>query len=250
MNFTPCSGSNFRAAVTLRNPDARAVDGWTIDIDLDRSVVQAFGAEASEVSPGRWRFRPVDWTRQIPPGGEVRFTFIGRPGGLSVDPPETKLEVTYASPAPPQAAAPTPAKPAAQPAPSPAPSPAPTPAPAPAPPQQAAPEQKPTPPTGTEVVHTLGFKVKDAWADGFVGEVAVVNGSERSLRPWRFEFAMDGRIEQTWGADIKADGDGRWVALPHDYNREIEPGGFATFGFKSTSPFRSRPASTRLLQGE
>src|SRR3546814_4059480 len=35
---------------------------------------------------------------------------------------------------------------------------------------------------GTAVPHTLGFKVKDSWADGFVGEVAVINGSDKALR--------------------------------------------------------------------
>src|SRR3546814_13532370 len=69
---------NFRAAVTLRNPEDRAVTDWTLEMRLDRTVIQAFGADANEVEPGRWRFRPVDWTREIPAGGEIRFTFIGR----------------------------------------------------------------------------------------------------------------------------------------------------------------------------
>src|SRR3546814_11366490 len=35
---------------------------------------------------------------------------------------------------------------------------------------------------GTAVPHTLGFKVKDSWADGFVGEVAVINGRSEERR--------------------------------------------------------------------
>src|SRR3546814_13406811 len=84
----------FRAAVTLRNPEDRAVADWTLDMRLERTVIQAFGADADEVGPGRWCFRPVDWTREIPARGEIRFTFIGRPGALEAAAPAMTLHVT------------------------------------------------------------------------------------------------------------------------------------------------------------
>ena len=229
---------NFRAAITVGNPDDRKVGNWTLEMRLDRTVVQAFGAEAEQVEKGLWRFRPVDWTREIPAKGEVRFTFIGRPGNLGAAQPEMKLDVTYA-PETPVAQTPPPA-------PTQTPTAAPTPAPAPSQPAKTA---APTPAGGTAVTHTLGFKLKDSWADGFVGEVAVVNGSDKTLRPWRFEFALDGKIDQAWGAVVKPAGAGRWVAVPEEYNKELEPGAFATFGFKSTTPFKTRPTDTALKQG-
>ncbi|MFN4089900.1 MAG: cellulose binding domain-containing protein [Alphaproteobacteria bacterium] len=255
-------GENFRAAVTLSNPDERPVSDWTLELGLDRAVVQAFGAEAEEVASGRWRFRPVDWTRTIPAGGEIRFTFIGRPGGLGDTKPETKLDVTYAAETPvaepPMAEAPAAAPPPAAVLPAAGSA---TGSPpdgtkeksAETPPETAAPAQptpKPTPAAGSEAAHTLGFRVKDAWADGFVAEVAVVNDSQHTLRPWRFEFALKGKIEQAWGAHVRSAGDGRWIAEPEHYNREIEPGSFATFGFKATGAGKDRPAGARLVQGE
>ncbi|MET4699231.1 hypothetical protein ABIE65_002261 [Constrictibacter sp. MBR-5] len=252
---------NFRAAVTLGNPEDRKVGDWTLEMRLDRTVVQAFGAEAEQVEKGLWRFRPVDWTKEIPAKGEVRFTFIGRPGGLGTAQPDMKLDVTYVADTP---VAQTPAPSAPPPAPAPAQGPAPSPAPAPSAAGAAAPAQPekaagpaaqpgktaaPTPADGTAVAHTLGFKLKDSWPDGFVGEVAVVNGSDKTLRPWRFEFALDGKIDQAWGAVVKPAGAGRWVAVPEAYNKELEPGAFATFGFKATTPFKSRPSATALKQG-
>ncbi len=255
-------GENFRAAVTLKNADERAVGDWTLDMALDRTIVQAFGAEATQIEPGRWRFRPADWTREIPAKGEVRFTFIGRPGGLPATSPALDLDVTYAAPVAKEApAAPPVGETAARPSdaqPSPAPA-AGAPRQQPAERPQAQPEQAAVPPrpapapaaeAGTAVPHTLGFKLKDAWAEGFVGEMAVVNQGERTLRPWRFEFALDAKIQDAWGAAIKPAGEGRWVAVPENYNSEIEPGSFATFGFKAVSKYAGRPASTKLLQGE
>ena len=234
---------NFRTAVTLANPDARRVGNWTLEMRLDRTVVQAFGAEAEQVEKGLWRFRPVDWTKEIPAKGEVRFTFIGRPGGLGTAQPDMKLDVTYVAETPVAQAPPAPT-------PTPTPSPAAAPASPPAAPAQPARTAAPTPAGGTAVAHTLGFKLKDSWADGFVGEVAVVNGSDKTLRPWRFEFALDAKIDQAWGAVVKPAGAGRWVAVPEEYNKELEPGAFATFGFKSTTPFKTRPTGTALKQGD
>lgn len=252
-------GENFRAAVTLKNDDERSVGDWTLDMALDRTIVQAFGAEATQIEPGRWRFRPADWTREIPAKGEVRFTFIGRPGGLPATPPELDLDVTYAAPVAKEApatpaAADTAARPSnAETAPKRPPKQQSADKPQ-AQPQQAALPPRPAPApaaeAGTAVPHTLGFKLKDAWAEGFVGEMAVVNDGERTLRPWRFEFALDAKIEDAWGASIKPAGKGRWVAVPENYNSEIEPGSFATFGFKAVSKFAGRPASTKLLQAE
>src|SRR3546814_12019532 len=56
-----------------------------------------------------WRFRPVDWTREIPARGEIRFTFIGRPGALEAAAPDMTLDVTLAEAVPaPQASTPAP----------------------------------------------------------------------------------------------------------------------------------------------
>ena len=242
--ITSDRGDTYRAAVTIDNPGDRKVTGWTLEFTLDRDVVQTFGAQMTRIAADRYRFTPSEWTREIAPGGQAKFTFVGKPGNLKSGPQQVKLDVSFAEAGAAVAA------------------PAPTPAPAPV--QQAAPAPKQAwterpagervasagrPTSGSGVPHLVAFKLNGSWHNGFTAQVAVVNNTDRMIRPWRLEFDLDSPIEEIWDAQVRQIGEGRYVVTPRDYNQELPPGGFIVFGFKGGSAFKARPSDTRLAEG-
>lgn len=70
------------ATVTIKNQTATAVNGWTLEFDLDAvlSSANTWGAEILSVSGTRYRLRNASWTAAIAAGGSVSFSFNA--GGL------------------------------------------------------------------------------------------------------------------------------------------------------------------------
>lgn len=255
--ITSDRGDTYRAAITIDNRDDRKITDWSLEFTLDRDVVQTFGAQMTRIAADRYRFTPSEWTKEIAPGGQAKFTFVGKPGNLKTGPQQVKLDVSYTpSPTSPTVATPAPPPPPVASAdvqpkpPAPAPKPA---APAPKPawkqtsPDNAVSVGKPT--TGGGIPHVVAFKLKGAWNNGFTAEIAVVNNTDRMIRPWRLEFEFDNKIEEMWEAQYKRVGDGRYVVTPRDYNQELPPGGFIVFGFKGADAFHGRPSDTKLGEG-
>lgn len=265
--ITSDRGDTYRAAISIDNPGDRKVMDWSLEFTLDRDVVQTFGAQMTRLAADRYRFTPSEWTREIAPGGQAKFTFVGKPGNLKSGPQQVKLDVSYT---PAVASAP-------QPAPTPQPQPAPPPhapataqatptAPSPATAPAATPKQtwieRPVtaekhaaapvsnkPRSGGGVPHLVAFKLKGSWSNGFTAEIAVVNNTDRMIRPWRLEVDLDTKIEEMWDAQYRQVGEGRYVITPRDYNQELPPGGFVVFGYKGTEAFRGRPSDTKLSEG-
>jgi len=240
----------YRAEVTIRNPADRPITDWSLEFSTDRTIERAWGAEMSRTGENRYRFRPDPWTRDIAAGGQAKFTIAGPPGDEPLQPTAVELEAREATAAtsspppdtdPPAAPPDPPAQSAAEPAP-------------PAEPTRTTPPAQTSPSAatasrgtaGAPVDHTLAFKLQSSWESGFTAEVVVVNGSDRSLRPWRLEFALDAEIVEMWNADFRKIGNGRYVVTPKSYNDELDPNGFASFGFKTSTAFSSRPGATRL----
>jgi len=240
----------YRAEVIIRNPADRPITDWSLEFSSGRTIERAWGAEMTRTGENRYRFRPDPWTREIAAGGQAKFTIAGPPGDQPLQPTAVELEARQAtastsstptpsdpSPAPPE----PPSRPVAKPAPS-------------------AKQKRTTTPShpapsaatvargtaGEAVEHTLAFKLQSSWESGFTAEVVVVNGSDRRLRPWRLEFALDAEIVEMWNADFRKIGNGRYVVTPKSYNDELDPNGFASFGFKASTAFSSQPAATRL----
>lgn len=239
----------YRAEVIIRNPADRPITDWSLEFSTGRTIERAWGAEMSRTGENRYRFRPDPWTREIAAGGQAKFTVAGPPGDEPLQPTAVELEARQATAAasaprdadPPPAAPEPPSQPAAKPAP-------------PAQPKRTTTPAQPSPSAatafrgtaGAPVEHTLAFKLQSSWESGFTAEVVVVNGSDRSLRPWRLEFALDAEIVEMWNADFRKTGNGRYVVTPKSYNDELDPNGFASFGFKTSTAFSSQPAATRL----
>jgi mannan endo-1,4-beta-mannosidase len=70
------------ATVTIKNQGATAVNGWTLEFDLDAILTSGntWGAEIVSVSGTRYRLRNASWTAAIAAGGSVSFSFNA--GGL------------------------------------------------------------------------------------------------------------------------------------------------------------------------
>ena len=248
--ITSDRGDTYRAAVTIENPGDRRVTDWTLEFTLDRDIVQTFGAQMTRIAADRYRFTPSEWTKEIAPGGQAKFTFVGKPGNLKSGPQQVKLDASYsaatvAAPTP----TPAPPPPAAQAVPAPQPAPAPrqqwTEKPAAG--ERVASAARPT--SGSGIPHLVAFKLKGSWHNGFTAEIAVVNNTDRMIRPWRLELDLDNKIDDMWDAQFRRVGEGRYVVTPRDYNQELPPGGFVVFGFKGGDAFRARPSDTKLSEG-
>ena len=205
----------YRAEVIIRNPADRPITDWSLEFSSGRTIERAWGAEMTRTGENRYRFRPDPWTREIAAGGQAKFTIAGPPGDQPLQPTAVELEAR-------QKRTTTPSHPA----------------------PSAATIARGT--AGEAVEHTLAFKLQSSWESGFTAEVVVVNGSDRRLRPWRLEFALDAEIVEMWNADFRKIGNGRYVVTPKSYNDELDPNGFASFGFKASTAFSSQPAATRL----
>ncbi len=238
--ITSDRGDTYRAVVTIDNPSDRKVADWSLEFTFDREVLQAFGAEFTQLAADRYRFSPTEWTKEIAPGGQAKFTFVGKPGNLKSGPQQVDLDVIYAAAAVADAGAPAPQartvpdRSAAS------------------PPQPA--EAKATN-RGADAIqedglpHTTAFQVKNSWNNGFVAEMVVINDSDRTIAPWRLEMTLDNSIEQMWEAEYRQVGATRWLVTPKTHNQEIPPGGFVVFGFKGAAAFQARPSETRLFEG-
>lgn len=67
----------YQATLTINNPGAAPVDGWTAVITLPRrtlSVAEVRGARPTQ-DGATWTFVPDRGTRQVPAGGRVQITF-------------------------------------------------------------------------------------------------------------------------------------------------------------------------------
>jgi mannan endo-1,4-beta-mannosidase len=70
------------ATVTIRNQGATAINGWTLEFDLDATLTSGntWGAEIVSAVGTRYRLKNASWTAAIPAGGTVSFSFNA--GGL------------------------------------------------------------------------------------------------------------------------------------------------------------------------
>jgi Cellulose binding domain len=81
----------YRGEVTVTNPAAWGVDGWTVTVTLPPLglVVDSVHGAQSRQTAKTVTFTPVDATRSVAPGGSVRFDFavngVGVPSGCTVD---------------------------------------------------------------------------------------------------------------------------------------------------------------------
>ena len=66
-------GSGYTATITLTNNSVTTIDGWTVNFDLDVSLVNFWNATDGSKSNGTFTFRNESWNATIAPGASVNF---------------------------------------------------------------------------------------------------------------------------------------------------------------------------------
>ncbi|MEQ1501015.1 MAG: DUF1588 domain-containing protein [Myxococcota bacterium] len=79
---------------------------------------------------------------------------------------------------------------------------------------------------------TLALDVVDDWGAGYCADGTVTNGAPDPV-VWQVRSPVDGTITNIWNATVAVDGS-EFVFDGVDWNRELQPGGVATFGFCAT----------------
>ncbi len=121
-------GSGFQAEVTIRNTGSTEIPDWSLRFALPTRITGMWNARIASISSEGYVITAANYNRTIPPGGEVRFGFLGAPGGVVGAPKDLTFNEAGASvvPAPSPAMTPPPPAPGE---PTPAPAPAATPLP-------------------------------------------------------------------------------------------------------------------------
>lgn len=102
-------GSGYQAQVTIRNRGEKPIPAWSVEFTLPGRITGMWDARIAAIAGERYVVNAADYNRVIPPGGEVRFGFIGAPGGVVGGP----RELTFNAAAAPVVAAATPTPPPA-----------------------------------------------------------------------------------------------------------------------------------------
>ncbi len=117
-------GSGFQAEVAIRNTGAEPIPNWSLRFALPGRITGMWNARIASISDDTYVITAASYNQAIPPGGEVRFGFLGAPGGVVGGPKNLAFSETGA------AVAPLPPVVTATPAPGGPPPPSPTPLPA------------------------------------------------------------------------------------------------------------------------
>jgi hypothetical protein len=115
-------GSGYQAEVAIRNTGDKPIPAWSLKFSLPGRITGMWDARIASISGETYVLNAVDYNRIIPPGGEVRFGFLGAPGGIVGGPKNLAFNESAAPTAP----LPTMTPPLPPPAPGETPRPAPT----------------------------------------------------------------------------------------------------------------------------
>jgi endoglucanase len=106
-------GSGFQAEVVIRNTGEKEIPNWSLRFSLPVRITGMWNARIASISGGTYVITAADYNRAIPPGGEVRFGFLGAPGGVVGAPKDIAFNSTGATitPLPPVTPPPVPGEP-------------------------------------------------------------------------------------------------------------------------------------------
>jgi hypothetical protein len=103
-------GSGYQAEVAIRNTGAEPIPNWSLRFALPGRITGMWNARIASISGDTYVITAASYNQTIPPGGEVRFGFLGAPGGVVGGPRNLAFNETGATIAPlPPAMTPTPA---------------------------------------------------------------------------------------------------------------------------------------------
>ena len=206
-------GDGFQATIELQNLDTETVNDWTVAFDYGATITSIWNATILKRDGTRYTVANDGWRRDIEPGRTVAFGFLGTFDGSTsnVSPPadlslngmplgDTTEPLTSA-------------------------------------PESSLSEPDNgdlalTPPTESQTTH---FQVLSDWGEGFLGELAVQNKQNSTLRGWEVSFDFAGDIAELWnGSIVRRSGD-RYTVRGPQWNPDLSPGGTGTIRFKGTA---------------
>lgn len=104
-------GSGFQGEFIIRNTSTEPLRNWNLAFDMPRRITGLWNAHIVSISGDRFVIDAATqpWNQDIPPGGEVRFGFIGAPGAVVGRPQNITLNEAPATaqPTPPDQPSPT-----------------------------------------------------------------------------------------------------------------------------------------------
>jgi endoglucanase len=115
-------GSGFQAEVAIRNTGEKSIPNWSLKFSLPARITGMWNARIASISGETYVITAAPYNQTIPPGGEVRFGFLGAPGSVVGGPKDIVFNETGAAvvPQPPVVTPPKPGEPV-EPAPTPLP---------------------------------------------------------------------------------------------------------------------------------
>ncbi|HVE16129.1 MAG TPA: glycoside hydrolase family 9 protein, partial [Chthoniobacterales bacterium] len=104
-------GSGYQAEVVIKNTGGEPIPNWSLRFTLPGQITGMWNARIASISADGYVITAAPYNQTIPPGGEVRFGFLGAPGGVVGGPKNLAFNETGAdvSPLPPATVTPTPA---------------------------------------------------------------------------------------------------------------------------------------------
>jgi endoglucanase len=114
-------GSGFQGEVVIRNRGDTAIPDWSLRFSLPVRITGMWNARIASISGASYVVTAADYNRTIPPGGEVRFGFLGAPGGVVGAPRDIAFNATGAAVTPTATPSPGPSAPRETPSPMPTP---------------------------------------------------------------------------------------------------------------------------------
>ncbi len=104
--------SGFQAEVVIRNTGSAPIENWALKFKFPSKITNLWNAHIASITTDGYVVdaATVPWNQTIPPGGEVRFGFVGAPGSIVGGPRDIALNEMKA---PQRPIAPTPEMPPA-----------------------------------------------------------------------------------------------------------------------------------------
>jgi len=208
-------GGGFSAQIEIRNQRSTPIDDWRLEFDLPHSISKIWGARIVSLQDQRIVLAAESWNRLLPPGASTTLGFNAAPGGASIPDPITLSLVGSQKSKP-----------------------------------------KPTPvPDSPDIDIELGnvrveFRVANDWNTAFQANVTLFNTGNSPIRNWQLAFNFPGQIQSIWNASVNSGGGKKktFNASQFAWQRDIPPGGSASFGFiASPGSLVAPPTNFRLM---
>ncbi len=76
--------SGFQAEVVIRNNGSSPIENWALKFQFPAKITGLWNAHIADITSDGYVVdaRTAPWNQTIPPGGEVRFGFVGAPGSI------------------------------------------------------------------------------------------------------------------------------------------------------------------------